>query len=474
MTDFWNFDHLERVTGGLWLIAPGPDHPPPHGLTHDTRTLTAGQAYLAIAGQNHDGRDFLAQAAAAGAALCIVPEDDADENEDFTLLRRRLPAGFSLPTLVVEDTVEALQELGSAHRDALDRSGCKVLAVAGSNGKTTTRHLLHHVLTAAGLRGTQSPKSFNNHLGVPLTLLAASPDDDFVACEIGTNHPGEIAALGQLVWPDAALITSIGREHLEHFGSLEGVAREEAALLPFVRASGLVATPAPAAAALMPHYDVQEHVTLLPIRDDAGVPDDLPLLGQHNRLNAALVLAVARWLGIDESKAVAALRTAKPPPGRLNCIPLSRGVTLIDDTYNANPDSMAAALELLEQLPYGSHHDHGGRKIAVLGEMRELGEHAKEAHAQVGRLADDAADVVHLLGSAYSSETSPSASPPFGDDLENFQITAALIASQIQPGDTVLLKASRGVGLERMIPFIQSQFPPDPDHPTDQPDVAST
>ena len=461
MTDFWNFANLERVTGGLWLIEPADDATPPRGLSHDTRSLSAGQAYLAVAGQQHDGRDFLAQAAAAGAALCIVPEDDADEIEDFTLLRRRLPGGFTIPTLVVEDAVEALQELGSAFRDELARGGCKVLAVGGSNGKTTTRHLLHHVLTAVGLRGTQSPKSFNNHLGVPLTLLAASPDDDFVACEIGTNHPGEIAALSELVWPDAAVITSIGREHLEHFGSVEAIAQEEAAVLPFVRPNGVVATPAEAAAWLMPHYDVQERVTLLPVRNDAGVPEDFPLLGRHNRLNAALVLAVARWLGLDEPAAVAALRTAAPPPGRLTRIALGQGVTLLDDTYNANPDSMAAALELLEQLPYGSDRDRGGRKIAVLGEMRELGEHAPEAHAEVARLADHAADVVFLLGSAYPERSAESASLPFGNDPEQCDAAAALIARRLEPGDTVLLKASRGVRLERLLPAIRQRFGPD-------------
>jgi UDP-N-acetylmuramoyl-tripeptide--D-alanyl-D-alanine ligase len=426
----------------LWLIPPGDGAAVPHGLSHDSRTLRAGQVYLAVAGENHDGRAFVGDAATQGAALCIVPEDDADEPEDFTLLRRRLPDDLAVPTLVVEDAVEALQELASAYRDHLSESGCKVLAVVGSNGKTTTRHLLHHALQRCGRRGTQSPRSFNNHLGVPLTLLAAEPGDDFVACEIGTNHPGEIAALADLAWPDAVILTSIGHEHMEFFRTLDNVAKEESAILPFVRPHGFVTLPAEHAPAVMPYYDVQEGVTLLPVKDTGAVPDDFPLLGEHNRMNAALVAALLRWLEVPEEQIAAAWAGVQAPPGRLRRIELGQGVTVIDDSYNANPDSVRAALAVLAEPP---GRPAGGRRVAVLGTMLELGETSAAAHAAARAAAEATADRVILIGEGYGAE-------PWDD------AAADRVAAQIEPGDTVLLKASRGVGLERIIPVLQQRF----------------
>ncbi len=474
MKGFWRFENLARITGGTWWDgASSANDGEATGLSHDTRTLTAGQAYLAVIGEQQDGRKYLKQAAERGAALCIVPTDE--EDEEFGV-HRWLPSDPGCPVLIVDDAVAALQDLASAYRDVLARSGCRVLGVCGSNGKTTTRHLLHHVLTHCGLKGSQSPKSFNNHLGVPLTLLAARPGEDFVACEIGTNHPGEIAALGEIAWPDAAVVTSIGQEHLAFFKNLEGVAREEAAILPFVRPGGLVATPAEAAGWLMPHYDVQEEVVLLPVRNDAGVPADFPLLGMHNRMNAALVLAVARWWGVDQDRATQALRTATPPPGRLTVRNLGQGVTLLDDSYNANPDSVRAALAVLEA-------SGKGRKVAVLGDMLELGAAGSSAHAAV--VEDVRAKGIDLLigvgpamgaaltnkleGPAQEEGAAEGGESAKGSRRYWFENTAAMLESvdkwetseaggEILPGDTVLLKGSRGVGLERLIPAFEKRF----------------
>jgi UDP-N-acetylmuramoyl-tripeptide--D-alanyl-D-alanine ligase len=446
MSTFWNYDHLERVLGGRWLTPPRDGTAPPTGLRHDTRTLRPGDIYLAVKGDTHDGHRFVDAAFEAGAAMAIVSHGAAgaspSENGQTAADSGGGPAGWR-PRLLVNDTVAALQDLASAYRDELAAGGCKVLAVGGSNGKTTTRHLLHHALTspsAGGLRGTQSPRSFNNHLGVPLTLLAALPGDDFVACEIGTNHPGEIAALGEIAWPDAAIVTSIGHEHLEFFKTLDGVAKEEAALLPFVRPGGVVVCPADAAERLMPYYDVQENVTLLPIRDADAVGEDFPLLGDHNRMNAALVLAVRRWLAPGSDLTGGVWRGLEPPAGRLHRRRFgrgARGVTVIDDTYNANPDSMRAALEVLAAQP--------GRRVAVLGEMRELGEASPAAHAEVRALAEQAADVVVLLGEAFGAE-------PWRES------TPTEVAGRLEPGDTVLLKASRGMALERIIPALEQRF----------------
>ncbi|MEO1235272.1 MAG: UDP-N-acetylmuramoyl-tripeptide--D-alanyl-D-alanine ligase [Planctomycetota bacterium] len=434
MSAFWRFDNLERITGGTWLAEPTAGDQTATGLSHDTRTLSSGQVYLAVSGENHDGHDFVDQAFEAGAALAIV------ESPNPSIARLQL---------VVDNTVTALQDLASAFRDELARGGCRVIAVCGSNGKTTTRHLLHYVLTGCGLRGTQSPKSFNNHLGVPLTLLAADPSHDFVACEVGTNHPGEIASLGDIVWPDAAIVTSIGREHLEFFGDLEGVAREEASILPFVRRGGLAVTTPEAAALMMPHYDVAEGVTVLPVTGAPGVPAEFPLPGRHNRMNAALVAAVGRWMGIDDDRIAAAWAGVGPPPGRLREIALGQGVTLLDDTYNANPDSVRVALDTLaERLMGGS-----GRRVAVLGEMRELGDASAEAHAETATRAEQSADRVEFVGDAFGAE-------PWSDAW------ARQVVDRLEPGDTVLLKASRGVRLERLIPLIEKRF--GPAHPVDE------
>ncbi|MEM9417467.1 MAG: Mur ligase family protein [Planctomycetota bacterium] len=423
MSAFWSYENLERVTGGEWTIEPTDYTARATGLSHDSRTLQAGQVYLAVKGDNHDGHRFVGSALESGAACAIVSDEAA------------VGPG---PVLLVDDTVAALQELASAYRDELAKHDCKVIAVCGSNGKTTTRHLIHHVLTRCGLHGTQSPKSFNNHLGVPLTLLAAQLDHDFVACEIGTNHPGEIASLGDIAWPDAAVITSIGSEHLEFFKDIQGVAKEEAAILPFVRPQGYVTLPAEAAELIAPHYNVQEGVIMLPVRHDRDVPEDFPLLGEHNRMNAALVVALCRWLELSGDTVNDALRCAEPPAGRLRQIALGQGVTVLDDSYNANPDSMRAALEVLAASD--------GRKIAVLGDMLELGVAGEAAHREISAEAAVIADHLVLVGELFGGET-------WSDGLPT------KIAELVQPGDTLLLKGSRGMALERIIPAVEAKYP---------------
>jgi UDP-N-acetylmuramoyl-tripeptide--D-alanyl-D-alanine ligase len=432
---FWDFANLHDVTNGRWVKPPAENVAAPNGLSHDSRTLKLGQIYLAIRGENFNGHDFVGAGFDAGAAMAIVDEESAKAG------------GWLSPSfedrgavLAVPDTVTALQQLAAAYRNVLSEAGCKVISVSGSNGKTTTRHLIHHVLTACGMAGTQSPKSFNNHLGVPLTLLAAQPDHDFVACEIGTNHPGEVDALAEIVRPDVAVITSIGEEHLEHFGDLEGVAKEEAAVLPRVRPGGLVLVPADAATMLAPFYDVQEGVGLFSALPDAAdrVPSDFPLAGDHNRMNAGLVMTLASYLGLDPTRVKSALSDAATPEGRMQLIRLGNDVTLIHDAYNANPTSMRASLSTLARM-------EGNRRVAVLGEMYELGDTSADAHAQVKGFAQASADVVMLIGEAFGADA-------WSDNLPQ------KVADQLQPGDTVLLKASRGMQLERVIPAIEAKF----------------
>ncbi len=446
-SDFWSPANLASLVDGRWLgdkrAAGGVT-----GVSIDTRTLQVGQAYVAIAGENHDGHAYVEPALDAGASFAMI-----DDPAWAAKLERR--GGV----LVVRDAVAALQRWAIAYREVLSAQGCKVIAVVGSNGKTTTRHLLHHALGACGMAGTQSPGSFNNHLGLPLTLLAAQPGHAYVAAEIGTNHPGEIDALARIATPDAAILTSIGHEHLEFFGDLAGVAKEEAALLPHVRPGGVVFAEAKAAELVAPYYDVQENVAFLPVQTAKYadvIPDDFALPGPHNRSNAALVVAVARWMGCNDADITRALRSATPPPGRMQTLRYAvkpedgrhqapAPITVLHDAYNANPDSMRAALEHLDALP-GPRQ----RKAALLGDMLELGGHGPAAHAQMYELARGVVvtDRLWCVGECFADAV------PWSDQL------AATITQSLKPGDMLLLKGSRGMRLERILPHLEARFGP--------------
>lgn len=457
---FWTYQNLKMITAGAWLVPP----PPEAGnavipaarrdagpiLWHDTREIQPGQVYLAIAGENFDGNRFVPQAFAAGAALAIVDSESAVSDQLSAFSQNQQPV------LRVDDSVKALQQLARAYRQELSSSnisgggGCKVIGIAGSNGKTTTRHLIHHVLTHAGKTGTQSPKSFNNHLGVPLTLLAARPTDDFVACEIGTNHPGEIDFLSEIAKPDIAVITSIGEEHLEFFGDLDGVADEEFSIVDHIREGRPVVT-----GHLGPYAErlaAMQGVNDIPAASSGyHPPDELPLLGEHNRINAIVAWCVARWMGLRSDQCDAALRTVSPPAHRGELIRIGQNVLIIDDCYNANPSSMREAIDTLRLMPCK------GKRVAVLGDMLELGERSHELHTEIGWYAMGNGGVYpFLIGKAFQQVGFDMFVRPaqmqWSDDLPEH------VAGFIEPGDTVLLKASRGMRLERLIPAIEKRF----------------
>lgn len=446
---FWTYQNLADFTNGTWLVPPDDLSAEVTGLWHDTRDIQPGQAYLAIKGDNFDGHAFLDKAFDAGAALAIVSETPAPNTQH--------PA----PILKVADTVKALQDLARAYRDELSKGRCKVIGIAGSNGKTTTRHLIHHVLTHAGLKGTQSPKSFNNHLGVPLTLLSGKPQDDFVAAEIGTNHPGEIDFLSAIARPDIAVITSIGEEHMEFFKDIDGVAKEELSIIDRVvnhgdvvlgdfrnwldEARGLAGT----------------RVKVHRFNDEANQPpSSFPLLGMHNHQNAAMAGAVAHIIGARFPDWYDALGTVRAPDHRGVLISLGQSTTLIDDCYNANPSSMWSALRILGQQVTD---EDSGRKVAILGDMFELGDQAIAGHQEVGEDARDSdvdldrliciGQYAPVMAKAFDPERSD-IFPEWSGDLPD------QIAALLEPGDTVLLKASRGMRLERLIPAIERRFGP--------------
>lgn len=448
---FWTYRNLANVTQGQWLVEPDDLDAEVAGLWHDTREIKPGQAYLAIAGDNFDGHAFVDQAFNAGATLAIV-----QSNHQSSISNHQ-----SNPVLKVNDTVTALQDLARAYRDELAQSGCKVIGIAGSNGKTTTRHLIHHVLTHAGLTGTQSPKSFNNHLGVPLTLLSGKPQDDFIACEIGTNHPGEIDFLSAIARPDIVVITSIGEEHLEFFKDIEGVAREESAIVNHLQASGAMFLGYGVAAEVASHltWGKSSSEFLLDLYEEGYLPDYEVEQGPHFWKNASIAGSIAEYLGIDHETIKEALYGFNPVPGRMQAFLYGEGVSVIHDAYNANPSSMS---DMIEWFLTGARL---GRRVLVVGDMLELGDAEQEAHEALAEQISLNAEQFFTVGvGPLCCKHFPVGAlcAPFPDKLlhDMDEKSADRVAALLQPGDTVLLKASRGMRLERLIPAIERRFGP--------------
>lgn len=441
--DFWTPTHVAALTGGTWRSPPHEAAQPLTGLGIDSRSLGPGEAFVAIAGARFDGHDFVAEALAKGAGLVIVERAPSALPE--------VAAGI----LQVASTLEALQTLASHWRDQLRASGCRVISVSGSNGKTTTRHLIHQVLTRGGQTGTQSPKSFNNALGVPLTLLAARAEHGFVVAEIGTNHPGEIDRLAAIVRPDIAVITSLGEEHLEFFRDLAGVAREESQVLSHIEDGGVAIIPSSehlAAPLTLPRRQglLIQRFGLDPVTAGLGLP------GVHNRLNASAASAVARCFGIAEAEIADAWPCAQPAPMRGELIAADDPTrpTIINDAYNANPTSMRAALDLLAGYP--------SPRWAVLGDMLELGDAAPAAHRAIAARAAEVCQRCILIGEHFTAAYPPArpgatvarmtTHPQWSDAL------AVEIAAEMSAETTLLIKGSRGMALERMLPIIDAKL----------------
>ena len=443
-------------------ITPPPEAPI-HAATIDTRTAKPGNLFFALRGEHTDGHAFLDLAARAGCPAAVVDRPESIDNPPD-----------HLAILAVKDSRAALATLAAAYRKALPR--LRVIAVTGSNGKTTTVRLIHAALAPA-LKGSHAPGSFNNDLGLPLTLLNTQPDDDYTVCELGTNAPGEIAQLAEIAKPDLAVITSIGRSHLQTLRSTRGVAAEKAALVHALPPHALAVVPADT-----PELDEALEGARCEIRrigigrgvenihpPPAGVRATIrnrtvhvPIPGQHNAVNAAMALEIAHHLGVDLDDAIDALAEAEQPPMRLerSTIHSPAGpIHAVNDAYNANPDSMLAAIEALARGHLDPHHTPATpRRVAVLGDMLELGDTAQTAHDDIAEaLTDNHADIDALIlvgpHTAALAERIEQARPGFvrlaEPDPDAPWTTRA--ARLIRPGDLVLLKASRGIRLERLL-----------------------
>ena len=449
---------VAKVTGGEVLQRGGTAT----GITTDTRGDCSGRLFLALRGANHDAHAFAAAAAAAGAAGLVVDRSRAElAGLDRALLARATP-----PFVVrVPDTGRALLELAAEHRR---RHRAKVIGITGSCGKTSTKEWLGAVLGSA-MPTVRSPGSYNNQVGVPLTLFAIAPDTRAAVVEIGTNAPGEIAQLAAVARPDLGIVTCVAPAHLEGLGSLDGVAREKAALVEALPAGGLcILNGDDAACRAMAGLtkadvqftsvsratdwfatDVRFHAlgTTFLLQGQRAVT--LPRLGTHNVYNALAVIAAASRLGVAEEDVLQALRCVPSAARRLEP-KLAGGVTVFDDTYNMNPQSAAAALQAVAGLA------DPGRRIAVFGEMLELGAGAEALHRAVGaeaaRTRQDAlvcvgAGAAGIAAGAIAAGMATKAVHVVADLEQAFELLRALV----RPGDRVLCKASRRIALDRLV-----------------------
>ena len=454
----WTAAEVERALGTSGTEGGEAEY---SGISTDTRRTGAGPLFVALRGANYAAHDFLAVASEAGATAPVVSRM-ADVH----------PSGMKL--YLVDDTLHALGRLARQQRRAL--SG-RVVAVAGSNGKTTTKELLRAAL-GARFRVHATEANLNNQVGVPLTLLAAPEDAEVLVIETGTNEPGEIALLGAIAEPDAALITSIGEEHLEGFGSVAGVLEEELAILPSIRpgGTGFVADE-PEELVQRARAVLGDRVRIAGLSDEAdlrpegeievrpdgstawrfrGVDVHVPLPGRHNVRNALLALGVAEAFGVPLSDAARGIGAMSAPKMRNEWRRVGT-VGVLADCYNSNPPSLRAAVELLASIP------SDGAKVAVVGTMRELGDHADSLHASaaetIAGLVGKGIDVVVATGDFVA------AFAPLKEQLgDRLVATEDPIQAydQLRPSlkgdETILLKGSRGVALERIIPLIERDF----------------
>lgn len=448
---------IRQAVGARNLTPIPADVPEMTSVCTDTRRIDPGCLFVALKGDNFNAHDFLPDAAKGGAIAALVDE----------VPRKSLP---NLHLLHVPDARKALGKLATFVRRQL-RS--RVIAVAGSNGKTSTKHLVDAALSGK-LRGSISPKSFNNDIGVPLAIFPADPLQDYIVLEMGTNHLGEIRVLADMAQPDIAVITNCGAEHLEFLGDLRGVRQENASIISGLNPKGalvvngddpelLDAIAAFEGLKITFGFKPTNDLFATDVRcDEHGVRFCLnnsrrevyvPMLGRHSATNALAAIAVARRMGVSEDVAIDGLSEAQGPEMRLQ-LKDAGGVTVVNDAYNANPHSMRAALETIGTLR------KRGRRIAVLGDMRELGESSERYHREIGEIvARMGFDLLACVGkqSIFIAESAERAGMDVGAvcRFDSAQAAAREIPGWLKKRDLVLLKASRGIHLEYVAQAIE-------------------
>ena len=444
---------INKACGGERLC--GSEETSIHSVRTDSRQVQAGDVFFALSGERFDGHDFLHEAARKGAAAVVLE-------------RRKIPGTLpACATIAVDHTRQALGRLAAEYRKRFD---LPLIVVGGSNGKTTTKELIAAVLRQK-LATLWSDASFNNDIGVPLTLLRLEGQHQAAVLEAGTNHPGELAPLLKMIQPGCGVMTGIGREHLEFFGDLAGVAEEEgwlAELLPsggklFINGDSGWSTrliqrtrAAVICVGVTPGSDWRANsirldrlgTTFRVHSAHSGYSGEyrITLLGKHQVLNALFAIAVGVELGLGRAEIQRGLAECRPLPMRLQLWE-HNGVRVLDDAYNANPDSMLVALETLLDLPCK------GRRVAVLGDMAELGPHTEAAHEEVGRRAAELG-IGQLFAVGRMAPVTARAARAAGLnrvlEFPDVESAAPAVKSFVRTGDLLLLKASRAGRLERI------------------------
>lgn len=423
------------------------------GYSIDSRTLNPGDLFIALKGERFDGHDFVGAALGEKQAVAAIVEKDRAVNAESNRLLR------------VDDTLRALQALGAAARRLW---GKPLLAVTGSAGKTTTKEILAHILMTR-FRVMKSTGNLNNHIGLPLQLLKLEPEHDVAVVEMGMNHPGEIRALGTLAHHDLAVVTCVAPVHLEFFNSVAEIAHAKYEIIETLHPGGTAVLNSDDEYVSQFGRDFHGKVVTFGLRHspDAcaenvqmrgaegssfdlvveGVREqvNLPLLGEHNIYNALAATAAALQRGVTPSQAAAALATIQPAEKRGQLLQVN-GATIINDCYNSNPKALLRMIDALASMSAQRH-------ILVAGEMLELGPTAAELHQEAGRhAAEKKIDlVIGVRGMAHALVEGALSGGTQALFVETPEKVGELLAKELRPGDAVLLKASRGVKLERAL-----------------------
>jgi UDP-N-acetylmuramoyl-tripeptide--D-alanyl-D-alanine ligase len=434
------------------------------GVSIDSRSVEPGELFFAIAGPNHDGHEYLDSAIARGAAALIVERG------------RALPEALAIPVIAVEDTTRALGAVAAGHRAAFDGP---VVAITGSNGKTTTKEMCAAILSVSA-PCHRTPGNLNNQYGLPLTLLGRSEADRSLVVELGMNHRGEIGQLAEIAKPTVGVITNVGTAHIEFLGSREEIAREKGDLIERLPADGtavlnaddpLVVAQGDRTSARVIRFGTSIDADVrggdIEWIDDRGYRFELETpvgrgtievqgLGPTTVVNALAAAAAALAAGASVTDITKGLANHQGIKGRLERRKLPGGITLIDDTYNANPQSMEAALSLLSEIK-GAH-----RAVAILGDMGELGDTADAAHRELGELAAKfEIDRLIALGARAPIVTAGAVASGM-DSAQAIVATDHADAGQracefLRDGDAVLVKGSRAMQMERVVEAIASE-----------------
>lgn len=400
-------------------------------IATDTRRIEPGSLFFALRGAAFDGNRFAAEALAKGAAYAVVDDPAAATGERIVL---------------VDDVLTTLQELAREHRRAL---GIPILAVAGSNGKTTTKELVSRVL-AEGFEVCATQGNLNNHIGVPLTLLSMTRETEFGVVEMGASACGEIARLAAIAEPNYGILTNIGRSHLEGFGGPEGIRRGKGELYDFLAAHGGRVFVREEDPVLMEMAAERRGLACEPYSERLADGIESRLAGDYNRYNIAAAVAIGRYFDIDEERMRDAIANYTPDNHRSQRLETARN-TLVVDCYNANPSSMRAAVGDFLAEPLGGRK----RRVLILGDMLELGAWSAEEHAAILRQAmQDPAAELHLVGAEFARAYAAAEASERVSCYPSRTELAETLRSQPLTDALVLLKGSHGIGLEQVVELL--------------------